>query len=333
MALKDNETLRRITSWKYYLLVFTSLFMIVCTEVSMMQGTLCVLSRRNALIEPNGRDTTDNVSVVVDQNVTSVTPSNNDENKARPFGTAPPNGHPWHTWAGPSINPQYVIEELSIIDSLNSVDNKGSSGTRVNTTFRLPHYETLMPFVVRNGVAFHPKSNKNKRYKRFVDMLAGALNLAKKLQHVPRIRAVTNGSFPFLLSLSDVEKCNDYSGKEIPVFSWYTVTGCEYSWPVPYPQLCSAAKDSVEEWTNQFAEWEETYPWNDKVKKAVWRGSMTGPNNPDWRELPRSKLAFKSLEDRNRTIDAAFVDHALEEAYAKRRRRSERQSGSSENGI
>jgi hypothetical protein len=111
------------------------------------------------------------------------------------------------------------------------------------------------------------------------------------------------------VSLGDVEKCNDYSGKEIPVFSWYTVTGCEYSWPVPYPQLWSAVKDSAEEWDKQFAEWEERYPWKDKVKKAVWRGSMTGPNNPDWRELPRSKLAFKSLEDGNRTIDAAFGEH------------------------
>jgi len=172
-----------------------------------------------------------------------------------------------------------------------------------------------MPFVVRNGVAFHPRRKdemvRTKRWQHFEDILVNALTIAKtRLRYLPRIAAVANGSFPFILSHGDHTACNNVHDKEIPIFSWYTTATCNYSWPVPDYHIASITKESTQEWNQQFEMWNQEYPWNEKAKKAVWRGSMTGPNVHDWREKPRAQLVQYSIDQHNQTVDASFVEHS-----------------------
>jgi hypothetical protein len=57
---------------------------------------------------------------------------------------------------------------------------------------------------------------------------------------------------------------------------------------------------------------------------------MNGGNVKDWREMPRAKLVQRSLDDRNRTIDAAFAQHSnLHQLDAKRREQEEEATNAS----
>lgn len=251
------------------------------------------------------------------QRIISKLPDDNDEHFLPKYAT-PPNGHPWHKWPGDSIDAGPLIEELKTIDMLSLNESLANDPKLkredLNTTFNPRYYKSLVPFVVREGKPFYPKRKVAMvnlvRWKVLQSLLVDALDLAKKLQHVdPRIQAVANGTFPFILHHSDHSECNDYNGRLIPVFSWYALVGCNYSWPVPYAQFAMQKKDNESEWDAKFKEWDKDYPWESKQRKAVWRGSLTGPIVPDWRELPRAKLALASRGDGNRTIDAAFVEH------------------------
>jgi len=187
--------------------------------------------------------------------------------------SVPPTGHPWHRWGSSSIDAKYLVEELSLIDRL-SLDEELSDPAQalndsaiprdINTTFPPQYYRTLMPFVVRNGVAFHPKRKdtmvKTRRWQHLEDILVDALDLAHQLQHVPEIRAVANGSFPFILSHGDHTACNHRHSKEIPIFSWYAIADCDYSWPVPDYHVASRKKETPQEWEEDFATWNQEYP-------------------------------------------------------------------------
>lgn len=240
----------------------------------------------------------------------------------------PPAGHPWHQWASDSIDARLLVKELALIDTLSLNESYNDPNMRwdgdngINATFNPPFYRTLMPFVVKEGTLFHPKRKETmlntKRWKHFQTLLFDSLNLAKSLQHVdPRIRAVATGSFPVVLAHSDHVDCNDYRGKHIPIFGWFTIrdaSSCNYSWPVPDYHFYSFKKKNETEWDAQFEEWNNEYPWSSKQKKAGWRGTMTGPTGlgGDWHKLPRAKLVQRSIiNDKNTTMDAGFVEHAI----------------------
>ena len=76
-----------------------------------------------------------------------------------------------------------------------------------------------------------------------------------------------------------------------------------------------------EHWERTFRQNEQQYPWNQKIKKAIWRGSTTyeGSQYEEWATLgdtPRGKLVLKSLEHPN-LIDAAF--HKINQKFAPQR--------------
>ena len=240
---------------------------------------------------------------------------------------SPPDGFPWHSWSSPSIDAHLLLKELSLINDLSLIkelsDTKSTmtQGT-YNTTFEPKFYRTLIPYVVRNGVAFHPKRKETmlnmKRWKQFEKDLRDSLRLAMKLQDEdPRVAALVTEEFPFILAHDDTPWCSSREGEHIPIFSWFTIKDCGYSWPVPDYHISSCKKKGTRDWDIQFSEWESKYPWDSKLQKAIWRGTMTGPNVRDWRDLPRAKLVQQSIIDQQRTIDAAFAEHPVEKRTKK----------------
>ena len=186
----------------------------------------------------------------------------------------------------------------------------------------------MVPYVVQNGKALYPKRKEEmleiNRWKQFSKVLVHALALAQKQRDEdPRIKAIVTQEYPLILNPSDFTPCNDITGETIPIFGWDTLTSCEYSWPIPDYKIFDMAQ-SVKKWDRDIATWERDYPWESKLRKAVWRGTMNGGNVKDWREMPRAKLVQRSLDDRNRTIDAAFAQHSNpSQLNAKRREKEE----------
>jgi len=58
-------------------------------------------------------------------------------------------------------------------------------------------------------------------------------------------------------------------------------------------------------WENTFKKNNRRYPWNSKIKQAVWRGSTTGPGS-SFRDLQRAKLVKQGMS-RPDLIDAGFT--------------------------
>jgi len=95
------------------------------------------------------------------------------------------------------------------------------------------------------------------------------------------------GGFPFLFFYGDVRaSCNDGIWKDgtgaattIPVFatSGLVDENCAHAWPFPTYQTVSDSKNSSSEWDRTFRERRKRYPWRSKIRKVVWRGSLTGP--------------------------------------------------------
>jgi hypothetical protein len=253
----------------------------------------------------------------------------------------PPSGHPWHRWASSSIDARPLIRELELIDKLSSikeVSDKNYDGPicnlGFNTTYSPRAYRTMVPFVIQNGKALYSQRKEEMlemgRWKGFSQVLVRALELAKRRQDKdPRIKAVATQEYPLILNPSDFTPCNDITGDKIPIFGWDTLASCEYSWPIPDYKIFDTAQ-SAKKWDRDFASWERDYPWASKLRKAVWRGTMNGGSVKDWREMPRAKLVQRSLDDRNRTIDAAFAQHSnLGQLDAKRREQEEQATNAS----
>jgi len=197
-----------------------------------------------------------------------------------------------------------------------------------NTTFTAKAYRNMVPYVVQNGKALYPKRKEEmlemNRWKLFSKVLVHALVRAQKQQDEdPRIKAIVTQEYPLILNPSDFTPCNDITGETIPIFGWDTLTSCEYSWPIPDYKIFDTAQ-SAKKWDRDFASWERDYPWESKLRKAVWRGTMNGGNVKDWREMPRAKLVQRSVDDHNRTIDAGFAEHPNpSQLNAKRREKEE----------
>lgn len=224
--------------------------------------------------------------------------------------SSPPTGFPWHRWASSDVDVQSFIQELGTIDIF-SHELSDPKKPMPTTFFKPKRYRNLIPYVIRNGAAFHPKRKetwlKMNRWKEFESVLLDSLRLASNLQHADsRLEVLVTNEFPFIVANGDTPWCNNERNKKIPIFTWCTIKTCNYTWPVPNGKICSNKRACTEDWKQQFTEWNDQYPWEAKLPQAVWRGTMNGPNGlKDWRDLPRAKLVQMSLN--TTTMDAGFA--------------------------
>jgi Glycosyl transferase family 90 len=72
----------------------------------------------------------------------------------------------------------------------------------------------------------------------------------------------------------------------LPVFTTCARVDCDFAWPLPtYRTVLDSRKSN--EWDKVFAEQAAKYPWKNKKRQVVWRGSLSGSmnvplENPRW---------------------------------------------------
>ena len=97
---------------------------------------------------------------------------------------------------------------------------------------------------------------------------------------------------PFLVDFGDVPSCgnNVFSTSSIvspghnlyniqlPLFGMCRPRTCNYSFPLPTYLGLRLSKIGTNEWDNYFQNSDSLYPWKNKTKAGVWRGTTSGLN-------------------------------------------------------
>jgi hypothetical protein len=80
----------------------------------------------------------------------------------------------------------------------------------------------------------------------------------------------------FSSSHSDFKGCNDHNfGEEsVPLFTTCARSDCRFAFPTPSFSTIINAKSDVGSWYSMFQKFDEEYPWESKIRKAVWRGTL-----------------------------------------------------------
>ena len=228
-------------------------------------------------------------------------PLSTDDYKVNPL--VKPNGYPWHRWVkntqqqtGDSY-PLNTEKFVNILARLGNGENQLGDVTPQNyTQFGVPINEDTIrmhgmvrPYIIRGRTVLRPEG----RTGMFVTLVQRAVELAGTLQDNPRMKALYEDDLPMIFDANDYPWCGD---DRVPVFRLNAIrsTKCMHSWPVMSltyfndPNNFQLA-ESPYEWDSLMKSWDETYPWNKKIDKVVWRGRITGYTYKDG-ERPRQKL-------------------------------------------
>ena len=211
-----------------------------------------------------------------------------------------PDGYPWQRWSPASDGsyPLNVKKFVAILAKLGRGQNElGTlhpkdyvSNNSLLTPNTIRFYGPVQTFIIRNGEVLRPKGGTGA----FVSLVQHAVNKAKEYVNVePGLKLLTEGDFPLIYDPNDYPWCGD---DYVPVFRLNAIrsTQCMHSWPVLSLTYFNEASniqllDSPYQWEKLMNEWDQSYPWNSKIPKVVWRGRLTGYTYED-REKPRIRL-------------------------------------------
>lgn len=121
-------------------------------------------------------------------------------------------------------------------------------------------------------------------------------------------RAVYHGDgIPFLAWYGDYKSCNfhNWGNRSIPLFTPAVPIGCEHGFPMPNYKSFWASKETSEEWQVTMDEYRKAYPWESKIRKAVWRGSLSDDN--EGFQSVRWRLCTLATTSNATTMDVGLV--------------------------
>jgi hypothetical protein len=119
------------------------------------------------------------------------------------------------------------------------------------------------------------------------------------------------GSFPFLVWYGDYKSCNyqNWQGRySIPLFTTCAAVNCTHAFPLPTYKSIRNSQPTPEDWTVQMQNYAQTYPWESKLPRVVWRGSLSGPNS-DY-QSDRWRLV-KLVHERRASLEEDLFDIGL----------------------
>ncbi|KAL7555145.1 hypothetical protein ACHAWF_018749 [Thalassiosira exigua] len=239
-------------------------------------------------------------------------PQSTSPRKAMPLDASPyelnplvkPEGYPWHRW---SANPDgsYPLEAskfvriLSLLgtgeDTVGTISPRNYTLDGVKLTpeiIRLgPH---VRPYIIKGGTVLRPDG----RTGMFVTLVQRAVEMAGRYAHKsPRMKLLTEGELPLIFDANDYPWCGD---DLVPIFRLNLIKpvdgpkGCRHAWPAMSLTYFSdptnvQLAESPYEWDKHMERWDDLYPWEQKIPKAVWRGRITGYTYPDG-QRPRQNL-------------------------------------------
>jgi hypothetical protein len=94
--------------------------------------------------------------------------------------------------------------------------------------------------------------------------------------------AVTSGGFPFLVWYGDHKSCNHLNWNKkhsIPLFTTCAHIDCQYAFPLPTYKTIRDSQATSEDWQPILNSYATDYPTESKIRKLVWRGSLSGEND------------------------------------------------------
>lgn len=86
---------------------------------------------------------------------------------------------------------------------------------------------------------------------------------------------------PFLVWYGDYKSCNfqNWGNRSIPLLTTAVPISCHHGFPMPNYRSFTVSKNSTHEWKSTMEGYRHDYPWENKIPKAVWRGSLSGVND------------------------------------------------------
>ena len=220
-----------------------------------------------------------------------------------------PDGYPWHRWANtmqqqPDSYPLNTKKYVNILARLGNGENRlGDVSPQNYTQNGVPIDENTVrmhgmvrPYIIRGGTVLRPEG----RTGMFVTLVERAVELASTMKEQDeRMKALYEGELPMIFDANDYAWCGD---DLVPIFRLNAIRSrkCMHSWPVMSltyfndPTNFQLA-ESPYQWDELMTEWDESYPWEKKIDKVVWRGRITGYTYKDG-ERPRQKLVQYARE-------------------------------------
>lgn len=235
----------------------------------------------------------------------------------------PPPGYPFHRWSerrkqlnigmsGYPLNVEKFVNILSQMGKGKKITTSLDEGLKSERSFR--DFNRIsgigaQPYIVQKGKVLRPfgsyrrwnvyKWHHQGHHIDWVTLLESAVSMANALEAKnPRMKLITEGTFPIVFDEFDYPWCND---DFVPIFrlgAFVDAKKCTHQWPslsLNYilPQRSQWLKDDPAAWDDQHREFDEEYPWEEKLPKAVWRGRYTGYRAVyDRGILPREQLVL-----------------------------------------
>ena len=181
------------------------------------------------------------------------------------------------------------IEIGPILDHIQRVADETAKLSGIDTTFspEVPYFIDQNGLWVSNLIRSRTsESTLQWRTGKIEENIENGIRLIKEADDAavrwPALyRALQNGGVPFFAFFGDFQKCN-YKNYEvsdsIPVFTESATVGCDYAFPTPTYQAVFDAR--VDRYRGMFRDYKRQFPLESKIRKVVWRGSLS-TNDPD----------------------------------------------------
>lgn len=101
--------------------------------------------------------------------------------------------------------------------------------------------------------------------------------------------------------------CNFHNkdGDSIPLFTASATIGCKYAFPSPTYMTVIDGKSTANEWFNYFQRFDHDYPWDSKIRKVFWRGTLSESDPTKVQNSIRWRVN-KYVADRGKELNEIF---------------------------
>ena len=90
-------------------------------------------------------------------------------------------------------------------------------------------------------------------------------------------KSLKTGGFPFWAWYGDFKSCNfqNFRNYSIPLFTPSAMANCDHAFPIPNYMNMIDSQPTSDNWRGLFRDTNVAIPWKSKIRKVVWRGSLS----------------------------------------------------------
>ena len=310
---------------KRHIILWHIVILLVVTFQSRLIVEMLVFDRRQAFLLTNDSSSLvlSNVGAVVTQSVQLS--SNNSHNNSHSKKKL--NDHKFPRWGveGISISSLVQFIEKSVVDrnvSVNLLDvkeRKSDGFVFPETLYVIDKEHVWVSSTLRERNDMKQKHSNFTKYRvhptETIMLLAHRILISDpdSSQHRwPHLNAAVmsqEGSVPFLAWYGDFTSCNYKNWNNthsIPLFTTCGKARCEYAFPMPTYKTIKDSHESSLEWNEIMNKYSNSYPWEKKTRRVLWRGGLTGMLKNY--QSPRARLArFGKIHREEKIFDIGLT--------------------------